>query len=158
MIVNVRIDVTDEQRRALSRCLFPDSPARMSTRKEFNEWVNCHVADLTRPVVEEQRPVLSDDGPVQLSPELSSEAVQSVQDSNLSNNNEQDENVNSTRFTPLLLSITNAMHSIANATMIAKQLSPILATRFKACRATVVDLRYEIADKHDAELESKLEY
>ena len=148
MIVNVRLEVTDEQRRVLSRRSFPDSPARMSTRKEFNEWVNTHLADLDR---------------VQLSPDMSTESVQTVQDSNPVQDSpvfdviEQPEDLNSTKYVKLLFSITNAMHSMTNAAMIAKQvLSPNDAQPFRDCRAKITDLRYEIADKHDAEMESQL--
>ena len=44
MIVNCRLEVTDEQRAALACLLTPKRPARLATRKEFNEYVEGCIA------------------------------------------------------------------------------------------------------------------
>ena len=157
MIVNVRLEVTDEQRSVLSLRLFPKAAKRLATRGEFNELMQDHLLHLTQPAAQsrctEQRPVLSDDGPALLSPDV----VGSPEPFPIVAFDEAETTEGTTKYVKLLLSITNAMHSMTNAAMIAKQmLSPNDAQPFRDCRAKITDLRYEIADKHDAEMESQL--
>ncbi|MHC4302835.1 MAG: hypothetical protein ACYS7Y_36725, partial [Planctomycetota bacterium] len=48
MIVNVRLDVNDEQRRALSLLLHPKAPKRLATRQEFVDHCVGHITLLTK--------------------------------------------------------------------------------------------------------------
>ena len=57
MIVNIRLEVTDEQRSALSLRLHPSAAKRLATRKEFVE----HVEGLIDQLVEKSAPQTSQD-------------------------------------------------------------------------------------------------
>ena len=138
MIVNVRLEVTDEQRSVLSLRLQPKALKRLATRSEFNEYVTHQIAALTAVQASIVEPAaLSEDGPELLSPEKALPVFFATEGPEIEKHG--------TGIKPALLSINNAMFGLANA---ARQLND---PNLQDIVDKVESLREELVIAHDKE-------
>jgi hypothetical protein len=152
MIVNIRLEVTDEQRSALSLRLHPSSPKRLATRKEFNQYVDKAMDELSQPERSESvsapSPVDREIGDLRNYRAAMDEAAKSgrgmhVQAIELPERDPRDE------IRPALHSINNAMFSMSNASR------SLANADFHDLLEKVEALRAEIVAFHDKEFYSE---
>ena len=144
MIVNVRLDITDEERSALSLLLHPKSPKRLATRQEFVDYCAAHVADLTRPQDDFVAPCADDQLPQEFfNGEEKEVAVAVVEDKG-----------GMFGLRKLIHHVNCAMFSLSNAKRMAYTYSPLSLDPLTALTETIEGLRLDLGAEHDEHLET----
>ena len=156
MIVNVRLDVTEEQRSALSLRLFPKSLKRLATRQEVNEYMTDHLERVNQPDTQSrfEEPVNVKPSRAHAHAHVDSEPEPPYQPSI---DKVCAEYKKITGIRRLVESVTNAMFALVNAERVSKEHHPESTERLMSLRGLVQDYRYELADLHDSECYEELD-